>query len=127
MNAEWDAAVGQTEYPWGDYFPPRSDDGNYAFFEDGKEDPQKVGVDGIQGTAPVGSFKPNALGFYDLGGNVAEWMWDEWDKKRQTGVYRGGSWRSSDKGWCRAAPRYSPDAGTSGAVMGLRLALAPSK
>ncbi len=69
-NAEWEAAVGTSNYPWGDYYPPNWDDGNYAVAEDGKLDPQGVGVDGIKGTAPVGSFKMNVLGFYDLGGNV---------------------------------------------------------
>jgi tetratricopeptide (TPR) repeat protein len=29
-NAEWEAAVGTTKYPWGDYYPPSWDDGNYA-------------------------------------------------------------------------------------------------
>jgi formylglycine-generating enzyme required for sulfatase activity len=124
MNAEWDAAVGQTEYPWGDYFPPRSDDGNYAFFEDGKEDPQKVGVDGIQGTAPVGSFKPNALGFYDLGGNVAEWMWDEQDER--TRVCRGGGWLDY-AAECRAANRARREPGYRSGNLGLRPALVPSR
>jgi len=96
-NAEWDAAVGTSTYPWGDYYPQRWDDGNYAILADGKEDPKKIGVDGIFGTAPVGSFKPNALGFYDLGGNVTEWMLDGFDKKHSKAkrVLRGGDWCGS--------------------------------
>ncbi len=71
-NAEWSAIVGKKKYPWGDYYPPHWDDGNYSVLEDGTRDPKVVGVDGILGTAPVGSFKPNELGFYDVGGNVWE-------------------------------------------------------
>ena len=93
-NAEWDAAAGTSTYPWGDYFPPKWDDGNYGILADGKDDPKKIGVDGILGTAPVGSFKPNALGFFDLGGNACEWMMDV-NKKNDPGalpVLRGGCW-----------------------------------
>jgi len=93
-NAEWEAAVGTSKYPWGEYVPPKWDDGNYAILEDGKDDPKRIGVDGILGTAPVGSFKPNALGFYDLGGNAQEWMWDGLDEKTGKRVLRGGYWNS---------------------------------
>ena len=44
-NVEWEAAVGTSTYPWGDYFPPHWDDGNYAILADGKDDPKKIGVD----------------------------------------------------------------------------------
>jgi tetratricopeptide (TPR) repeat protein len=93
-NAEWEAAVGTSTYPWGEYFPPKWDDGNYNFLADGKSDPKQVGRDGILGTAPVGSFKANALGFYDLGGNVDEWVLDGFDAKdpKSVRVLRGGSW-----------------------------------
>ncbi|MEI6713627.1 MAG: SUMF1/EgtB/PvdO family nonheme iron enzyme [Verrucomicrobiota bacterium] len=88
---EFEAAVGGTKYPWGDYYPPHWDDGNYGMLDDGRADPQKVGIDGIFGTAPVGSFKPNTQGFYDLGGNVQEYAWDGIDPKGKR-VCRGGSW-----------------------------------
>ena len=122
-NAEWEAAVGTSTYPWGEYFPPKWDDGNYAILEDGKEDPKKIGVDGILGTAPVGSFKPNALGFYDLGGNAVEWMWDGFDAKdpKSSRVLRGGDWGDSS-GYARSAYRSSFTPALANNSLGFRLA-----
>jgi serine/threonine protein kinase/formylglycine-generating enzyme required for sulfatase activity len=91
-NAEWEAAVGPSTYPWGDEFPAKWDEGNYMILQDGKNDPKKFGLDGVFGTAPVASFKPNRLGFYDLGGNVAEWMWDGRDELNGNPVTRGAGW-----------------------------------
>jgi formylglycine-generating enzyme required for sulfatase activity len=92
--SEWKAAVGNLEYPWGNYFPPLWDDGNYAFLADGRDDPQQTGVDGIKGTAPVASFKPNTLGFYDLGGNAHQWMMDgSGPPAINRHALRGGGWR----------------------------------
>ncbi len=105
-NAEWEAAVGPSKYPWGEYFPPHWDDGNYAIGGDGKDDPKKVGVDGVFGTAPVASFQPNALGFYDLGGNAAEWMADGGDKKKGESIQRGGYWNFGAE-WATSARRFS--------------------
>ncbi len=103
-DAEWAAAVGESEHMWGDYYPPKWDDGNYAVAEDGSFDPGMVGVDGIFGTAPVGSFKPNALGFYDLGGNVFEWMWNVDDPKNGP-IVRGGGWNKADR-FCRPEAKW---------------------
>lgn len=65
-------------YPWNGSFPPQVVVGNFA-------DKSMLGVlnftladydDGHPVTAPVGSFKADPGGFFDFGGNVAEWCHD---------------------------------------------------
>ena len=121
-NSEWEAAVGTSKYPWGEYYPPNWDDGNYAVAEDGKEDPAKIGMDGIKGTAPVGSFKMSVLGFYDLGGNAGEWMWDGLDEKSGKRVVRGGCWGNAAV-YCSVADRYYYPPGNRNDYIGFRVAL----
>jgi formylglycine-generating enzyme required for sulfatase activity len=73
--------------------------------------------DGYATTAPAGSLKPNALGLFDMHGNVWEWMADCWQPQYSVKpaksaeactarVLRGGSWasaapalRSAARGW----------------------------
>ncbi|NET42515.1 bifunctional serine/threonine-protein kinase/formylglycine-generating enzyme family protein [Okeania sp. SIO2B3] len=73
-------------------------------------------------TTDVGSFPPNALGLYDMHGNVWEWCQDIWHSNYngaptdggawETGgdtnkrVLRGGSWESYSRD-CRSAKRYN--------------------
>ena len=121
-NQEWEAEVGTSKYPWGDYYPPNWEDGNYAVAEDGQRDPQRVGADGICGTAPVGSFKANVLGFYDFGGNVWEWMWGELYKQAGRQVMRGGGWPDGAEG-CAASNRGSGRLGFRSHSLGFRVAL----
>jgi formylglycine-generating enzyme required for sulfatase activity len=107
--AEWEAAIGGTEYPWGNHFPPRKEDGNFNYRADGKHEPNGPGVDGFSGTAPVASFKPNPLGFYDLGGNVWEMALDGFDTNKPNGrrIYLGGGFNSvaAGEGYARRADR----------------------
>ena len=77
-------------------------------------------------SAPPGSFAPNAVGIYDLGGNVAEWVLDFWEigspetetvvvdplgpEDGRFHVIRGSSWRSAQITDLRLAYRnYSGD------------------
>lgn len=88
------------EYPWGRTFPPPPGSGNYADSE-AKGHFRKLSTikgysDGYATTAPVGHFKPNRFGLYDLGGNVWEWCRDWYNGNQDSRVFRGNSWRSSD-------------------------------
>ncbi len=110
-------------YSWGDSFPPIRVTGNYA-------DQSAVGLldttingyrDGFAVTAPVGSFRANHWGIFNLDGNVAEWCHDyhgihhslseailidplgpEAGDRR---VIRGASWMRGDLGSMRLSYR----------------------
>ena len=115
--SEWEKAargglVGK-EYVWGDDPIPPKGAGNLADMSARKVFLRMdffVGYDdGYSYTAPVGSFKPNGYGLYDMAGNVNEWCADWYDsnyyakspkenpKGPETGenrVVRGGAWCS---------------------------------
>ena len=72
----------EQRYAWQGGFPPAAKSGNYADarIADTLADVVPNYDDGYRGTAPVGSFpvwpQSSIGGFYDMGGNAAEWMHD---------------------------------------------------
>lgn len=83
-EAEWEyvaRAGAATRYAWGD------DVGK------GRANCDDCGSrwDGRQ-TAPVGSFKPNAFGLFDLHGNVWEWVEDSWHDNYKGAPIDGTAW-----------------------------------
>ncbi|GBU26780.1 serine/threonine protein kinase [Treponema sp. R8-4-B8] len=86
-------------------------DGNYPYNNNAKGEYR-------QKTTAVGSFSPNALGLYDMHGNVREWCWDwygDYTSGAQTDpmgassgsyrVLRGGNWNNYGM-FLRSASRY---------------------
>lgn len=68
----------EQRYPWQGGYPPKGEGGNYADtrIADTLADVVPNYDDGFRGTAPVGSFPTWPDGYYDLGGNAAEWIHD---------------------------------------------------
>ena len=71
-------------------------------------------ADGYAFTAPVGQFKPNAWGLYDMLGNVFQWCKNEIPGDTQKRVLRGGSYnlniqtcRCAYRGFAKPESRYS--------------------
>jgi serine/threonine protein kinase len=107
-DLEWSKAVGLAEetgktpeardmgvqdvYPWGTQWPPPAGAGNYTGEETGSDVAIKGYEDGFAWTSPVGSFPPNKLGLYDMGGNVWQWCMDNWTPESKAKVLRGASW-----------------------------------
>jgi uncharacterized protein (TIGR02996 family) len=101
---------------------------------DGSEQPYGTDKKGpsLEMTSPVGSYTPNALGLFDMHGNVCECCIEHYDEdpdaatdltgpERGGRVLRGGAWRLHP--WdCRAASRDRVIQATLRSLLGFRVA-----
>ena len=127
-EAEWAyscRAGTTTQFSFGD---DDSDLGDYAWYAENS----------AKKTHPVGSKLPNALGLYDMHGNVWEWCQD-WDGDDPNGsltdptgpvsgsrrVIRGGCWFNYAN-FCRSALRYGYEPSSRNNGRGFRVSLSPS-
>ncbi|MDZ4401667.1 bifunctional serine/threonine-protein kinase/formylglycine-generating enzyme family protein [Prosthecobacter sp.] len=123
-------------FPWGNAWPPPSGGGNYAGEEcltatGGLASSAFTGViegyrDGFVHTAPVGSFAPNAIGLYDMGGNVLEWISTWFDVSHSKRVVRGGSWQLGSRFGAHSFARDGIPPAERQPHQGLRLVLVTS-
>jgi len=127
-EAEWEYAAragSTTKYSWGDSI--NCSQARYGYYSDdcGKQ----------ESTDPVGLFKANSFGLYDMHGNVLEWTQDCWNdsyndapstnKAWELGdcakrVLRGGSWDGGPNN-LRSADRVRYTASGRDVVVGFRL------
>ena len=82
-EAEWEYAARagmRTRYSFGDEITPS--DANYD---------RNIGK-----TRPVGSYRANGFGLYDMHGNVWEWVQDCWNNNYRGAPSNGDAWKSGD-------------------------------
>jgi formylglycine-generating enzyme required for sulfatase activity len=144
-DGEWSAAVGLPEegggtpreksgkikdvYPWGTQWPPPAGAGNYAGEQD-RDDSWPDGWPVITGyrdsyarTSPVGSFRANRFGLYDMGGNLWQWCEDWFDGEQKYRVWRGASWGRDVPGFLLSSFRLGFSPGSRRDGVGFRVVL----
>jgi formylglycine-generating enzyme required for sulfatase activity len=135
--ARWNGGTNDRKYPWGASLPIPPKAGNFADAKAVYLQGQVLADydDGFRVVAPAGSFPPNPLGFYDLGGNVLEWTTDFYTVYGESAAplvdptgpsdgqaysIRGSSWLTASVAELRLAWR---DYGTTGRPnLGFRIA-----
>lgn len=141
-DLEWSAAVGLSKeagktpeardggikktFPWGGSWPPARGAGNFADTAAAHEKSEVIGgyTDGFARTAPVGSFRSNRAGIFDLAGNVWEWCEDTYSSGGTYRVARGGSWVDAKASDLSSSYRNPVSPNTHSLIQGFRCVLA---
>ena len=117
-------------FPWGKKWPPPKRAGNFAD-ESAKVTLDKYIItdynDGFPQTSPVGNFNSSKTGIYDLGGNVWEWVSDDYDADSGLGVVRGGGWESYQAGILASSYRYAVNPSIRDEKYGFRFILVDTR
>ena len=137
-EAEWEIACrahSESRYAFGDQLQDLPSYANVADHASNLEWAEKNINDTYAQLAPVGSFRPNQWGFYDMHGNVWEWCLDKYDndlgssaktdplvKRGNSQVIKGGSWMEASE-YARSASRKGMNPNKRDVAIGFRLAL----
>ncbi len=137
-EAEWEYAARAgtpTSNYWGDDHHPESS--VICTYANIGQSNFSCAKNGQNATVPVGSFRPNPFGLYDMIGNVQEWTADCWNpnyndapadgRAWQQGdctqrVTRGGAWHDYYTRYFRSASRQKIRSGWRRAYIGFRVA-----
>jgi formylglycine-generating enzyme required for sulfatase activity len=108
-------------FPWGKEWPPVENAANLS----ARDIPDYK--DAYEFTAPVGSFKPNSIGLFDISGNVWEWNLEENNTGQQTAFLRGGSWAYFQKATLLSKYKYTINLQSRYPTVGFRICLVDKK
>lgn len=112
-------------YTWGFTWPPTAKSGN--FYDKAADPSGKKSITGYNDAhatlAPVGSFRPDSRGLFDLAGNVWEWVSTPWNGNPLDGVVRGGAFTTAERRELLASYRRKVPMGQRLPDVGFRILL----